>query len=348
MAERSLRIGLVAPVAQPVPPPRSGSIETLTALLADGLVERGHEVTLFATGGSSTRARLHSIYQRGYLENPALWPWEMCELFNLAAALELADSFDVLHYQAEYAPLSLAFSALSRVPLIHTVHHLPSPPEVAVWSRYSRAPFIAVSQAQADALTGLNVVGVVHHAVQTDAYAFRADPEDYLLFLGRFTEGKGVLAAIDVARRTGHRLLIAAAENDYYREQVVPLVDGRQIVYAGEVSQAEKVSLLGGARALVYPVQAGESFGLVLAEAAACGTPAAALRCGAVAEIVEDGVTGVTFDTIEAMIDGLPGVLSLDRARIRQRAVARFGVDRMVDEYAAVYAALATKPVVGA
>ena len=212
-----------------------------------------------------------------------------------------------------------------------------------------------------DPVCGMEVDGArggaasgTHHGVtyyfcsRACADAFRADPEDYLLFLGRFTEGKGVLAAIDVARRTGHRLLIAAAENDYYREQVVPLVDGRQIVYAGEVSQAEKVSLLGGARALVYPVQAGESFGLVLAEAAACGTPAAALRCGAVAEIVEDGVTGVTFDTIEAMIDGLPGVLSLDRARIRQRAVARFGVDRMVDEYAAVYAALATKPVVGA
>jgi glycosyltransferase involved in cell wall biosynthesis len=347
-APRPLRIGLVAPVAQPVPPPRSGSIETLTALLADGLVDRGHEVTLFATAASSTRARLHAIYERGYLEDAALWPWEMCELFNVAAALDQADGFDVVHCQAEYAPLSLAFSALSRVPLIHTVHHLPSPSEVRVWRRYPAAPFIAVSQAQARALTGLTVAGVVHHAVATDAYRFRAEPEDYLLFLGRFTAGKGVLAAIEVARRAGRRLLLAAAENEYYRQHVAPLVDGKEIVYTGEVAQPKKVALLGGARALIYPVQAAESFGLVLAEAAACGTPAAALRCGAVDEIIEDGVTGGVFESVEALVEGLPRVLALDRARIREQAVARFGVDRMVEEYASLYETLASRPAVGA
>jgi glycosyltransferase involved in cell wall biosynthesis len=337
---RPLRIALVAPVAQPVPPPRSGSIETLTALLADGLVTRGHDVTLFATGGSMTRARLHAVYDKGYLENASLWPWELCELFNLAAALEQAASFDIVHAHAEYAPLSLAFSRLVRVPLVHTVHHLPSPPEAALWSRYATAPFIAVSHEQARALAGLRVAGVVHHAVETDAYLFREAPEDYLLFLGRFTEGKGVLAAIDVAKRSGHRLLIAAAENDYYREQVAPLVDGRQVVYTGEVPQGEKVALLGGARALVYPVQAGESFGLVLAEAAACGTPVAALRCGAVSEIVEDDVTGMVFDSVDDLVTGLPRVLALDRRAIRARAVTRFGVDRMVEGHLALYAAL--------
>jgi glycosyltransferase involved in cell wall biosynthesis len=339
-----LRVALVAPVAQPVPPPRSGSIETLTALLADGLVARGHDVTLFATGGSSTRARLHAVYPRGYLEDPTLWPWEMCELFNLSAALEQAEAFDVVHYQAEYAPLSLAFSRLAPVALVHTVHHLPTPTEVALWSRYPSAPFIAVSQEQARAMRGLTIAGVVHHAVETDAYAFRAAPDDYLLFLGRFTEGKGVLAAIEIARRTEHRIVLAAAENDYFRQYVAPLVDGRQVIYAGEVSHEDKVALLGGARALVYPVHTGESFGLVLAEAAACGTPVAALRCGAVGEIVEDDVTGVAFESIEALVTGLPRVLTLDRGRIRTRAVARFGVDRMVDEYAALYFSLARRP----
>lgn len=338
---RALRIALVAPVAQPVPPPKSGSIETLTALLADGLVARGHDVTLFATGASATRARLHATYPLGYLENPTLWPWEMCELFNIAAAVERGASFDVVHCQAEYAPLALAFSEVAQVPLVHTVHHLPSPSEAALWARYPAAPFIAVSRAQAEAMPGLNVAGIVHHAVETGAYAFRAQPDDYLLFLGRFTEGKGVLAAIDIAVQTGHRLLLAAAENDYYRQHVLARVDGQQVRYVGEVSHAEKVALLGGAMALLYPLQSGESFGLVLAEAAACGTPVAALRAGAVAEIVEDEVTGAAFDTVAALAAGLPRVLALDRARIRQRAVTRFGVDRMVDEYAALYAALA-------
>jgi glycosyltransferase involved in cell wall biosynthesis len=310
---RRLRIALVAPVAQPVPPPRSGSIETLTALLANRLVDRGHEVTLFATGGSATRARLHAVYEKGYLEDPALWPWELCELFNLAAAVEQAASFDLIHAHAEYAPLSLAFSGLSRVPLVHTVHHQPSPPEAALWSRYATAPFIAVSHEQARALAGLHVAGVVHHAVDVDAYAFRAEPDDYLLFLGRFTEGKGVLAAIEVARRAGLRLLLAAAENDYYRQHVAPLVDGQQIQYVGEVSHRDKVALLGGARALIYPVQAAEPFGLVLAEAGVCGTPVAAL----------------------------PPVLALDRTLVRASAARRFGADRMVDGYVALYAALA-------
>ena len=142
-----------------------------------------------------------------------------------------------------------------------------------------------MSHEQARALAGLNVLGTIHHAVDTEAYTFQAVPDDYLLFLGRFTEGKGVLQAIEVARRTGHRLMLAAKENDYYREHVAPLVDGAQVIYAGEVRHAEKVALLGGARALLYPVQSGESFGLVLAEAAACGTPIAALRRGAVSEL---------------------------------------------------------------
>ena len=147
-----LRIALVAPVAQPVPPPRSGSIEILTALLADGLVARGHEVTLFATGGSSTRARLHAVYPHGYLEDPSLWPWELCEVFNISAAIERARSFDLIHCQAEYAPLALGFAELCPAPLVHTVHHLPNTSEAALWSRYPNAPFIAVSATQAEAI----------------------------------------------------------------------------------------------------------------------------------------------------------------------------------------------------
>ena len=339
MASR-LRIALVAPVAQPVPPPRSGSIEALTAILADGLVDRGCDVTLFATGASSTRARLHAVYERGYLEDPTLWPWELCELFNLAAAVERAAAFDLIHYQAEYAPLSLAYAGLSPVPLLQTVHHLPSPAEVAQWSRYPQAPFVAVSHEQARALAGLNVVGTIHHAVDTDAYTFQAVPGDYLLFLGRFTEGKGVLQAIELARRTGHRLMLAAKENDYYREHVARLVDGRQVIYVGEVRHAEKVALLGGARALLYPVQSGESFGLVLAEAAACGTPIAALRRGAVSELVDE-VTGEAFDSLDALVAGLPRVLALDRAAVRARAVERFGIPRMIDAYLTLYRGVA-------
>ena len=342
--DRPLRIAQVAPVSTSVPPPRSGSIETMTALLTNGLVSRGHDVTLFATGTSRTKAKLHAIYRLGYAEDESLWPWELCELFNLAAAVEQAGSFDVIHHQAEYYPMSLAYSRVSPTPILQTLHHSPVPSEVALWSRYPEAPFVAVSDAQRRLLSGLNVVATVHHAIDTEAFAFTSDPEDYLLFFGRFTEGKGVLQAIDAARRVGMRLLLAAAENEYYRDEVAPLVDQRTVVYVGEVDRAAAVKLLGRARALLYPVQEGEPFGLVLAEAASCGTPVAALDRGAVREIVDEGITGGVFDSLDALVDGLPRVLALDRRRVRARAVERFGVDRMVDAYVSVYSQLVGVP----
>ena len=338
-----IRIAVVGPVAQSIPPTRSGSVETVTALLTDGLVARGHEVTLFATGSSTTTARLHPSFPLGYHEDASLWPWELCELFNLAAAVERAAEFDVIHYQAVFAPISLAFTRLSPTPVLLTLHHAPTPPEVALWSRYPQAPFVAISAVQKRLLAGLNVVATIHHAVDTAAFVLHPQPEDYLVFLGRFTEGKGVLEAIDVARRAGVRLVLAAAENDYFYNVIAPMVDGQQVVYAGEVDLAEKVTLLGGARALLYPVQSSEPFGLVMVEAMACGTPVAALRCGAVDELVDDGVTGGIFDSLDALVDGLPRVLALDRSGVRSRAVERFGPDRMVEAHVEGYSRLVTE-----
>jgi glycosyltransferase involved in cell wall biosynthesis len=177
----------------------------------------------------------------------------------------------------------------------------------------------------------------VLHGIDTANFTFREKPDDYLLFLGRFTEGKGVLQAIEIAKRAGMRLILAAAEDEYYREKVAPHVDGSRIVYQGEADYPTKVRLYGGARALLYPIQAREPFGLVLAEAMACGTPVAALDKGAVREVVDEGITGMVFDNLEQMTNELPRVFALDRRRVRERAVERFGVDRMVNEYVGVY-----------
>ena len=332
-----LRVALVGPVAQSIPPARSGSVETATAMLADGLVARGHDVTLFAAASSTTAARLHAVFDDGYNRDTDLWPWELCELFNLAAAIERAPAFDLIHYQAEYAPLSLAWTRMSPVPVVQTVHHLPSPPEVALWSRYPEAPFVAVSRAQADLLAGLDVAGVIHHAVDPDVFGYGAAPGDYLLFLGRFTAEKGVLQAIEVARRTGHRLVLAAADNEYFRSAVAPLVDGDRVAYAGEADLEAKVALLQGARALLYPLQTAESFGLVLIEAMMCGTPVAALDRGAVRELVDEGRTGHAYGSLDALAAGLDHVLALDRRRVRARALERFRPQRMVDAHVDAY-----------
>jgi len=332
-----LRIAHVAPVATTIPPPKSGSVETMAALLTDGLVAQGHDVTLFATGDSKTHARLSALYPHGYWHDPNMWPWELYEMLNLAAAVERAAEFDVIHYEAAYYPISLAFTRLSPTPIVQTLHHSPSAAELKLWSRYPDARFVAISNEQARLLSGVSVVATVLHGIDTKNFTFRAKPDDYLLFLGRFTEGKGVLQAIEIAKRVGMRLILAAAEEQYYRDKVAPHVDGRRIVYFGEADFAAKVRLYGGARALLYPIQSREPFGLVLAEAMACGTPVAALDRGAVREVVDDGVTGVVFRDLDQMAKGLPNVFALDRARVRERAVARFGVERMVDGYVDAY-----------
>jgi len=332
-----MRIAHIAPVATTIPPPKSGSVETMTSLLTEGLVSRGHDVTLYATADSKTTARLNAIYPHGYWHDEHMWPWELYEMLNLAAAVERSAEYDIIHYEAAYYPMSLAFTRLSPTPIVQTLHHSPSAAEVKLWSRYPEAPFVAISNEQARLLAGLNVLDTVLHGIDTDNFTFEAKPDDYLLFLGRFTEGKGVLQAIEIAKRTGMRLILAAAEGEYYREKIAPHVDGRNIVYYGEADFAAKVKLYGGARALLYPIQASEPFGLVLAEAMACGTPVAALDRGAVREVVDEGITGMVFQDLEQMTNDLPRVFDLDRRRVREQAVARFGVARMVNEYIAVY-----------
>jgi glycosyltransferase involved in cell wall biosynthesis len=336
-----MRIAHIGPVATTIPPPKSGSVEMMTSLLTEGLVARGHDVTLFATGDSTTTATLHAIYPHGYWHDENMWPWELYEMLNLAAAVERARDFDIIHYEAAYYPMSLAFVRLSSTPILQTLHHSPSRAEVGLWSKYPEAPFVAISNEQARLLSGVNLVATVLHGIDVDRFTFEETPGDYLLFLGRFTEGKGVLQAIEIAKRVGMRLIMAAAEEDYYREKVAPHVDGSQIVYFGEADHRAKVKLYGGARALLYPIQAAEPFGLVLAEAMACGTPVAALDRGAVREVVDDGITGVVFANLDDMAQGLPRVLQLNRRLVREHAVTRFGAARMVDEYVAVYQQLA-------
>jgi glycosyltransferase involved in cell wall biosynthesis len=334
---RPLRIAHVGPVATSVPPPLSGSVQEMTSLLTEGLVARGHDVTLFATGDSTTTARLFATFDRGYWDDRDMWPWELYEMLNLAAAVERAADFDIIHYEATYYPISLAFTNLVTVPLLQTVHHAPSAAEVNLWARYPGARFVAISRNQARLLSDVTVVGTVLHAVDTARFTFRASPDDYLLYIGRFTEGKGVLDAIEIAKRLHMRLILAGPDDPYYRDAVAPHVDGDRVVYRGEADFDTKVTLYGGARALLYPVREGEPFGLVMAEAMACGTPVAALDRGAVQEVVDDGLTGAVFESVDQMVSDPNRVLGLDRRVVREQAVVRFGVDRMVDEYVDVY-----------
>src|SRR5207244_2113337 len=171
----------VVPVATTVPPQKSGSVEMMASLLTEGLVGRGHDVTLFATGDSKTAATLAAIFPEGYWHDLSMWPWELCEILNLAAAVERASEFDIIHYEAGYYPMSLAFTRLSRTPIIQTLHHSPSSAEIKLWSRYPEAPFVAISNEQARLLDGLTIVSTVLHGIDTDNFIYREKPDDYLL-----------------------------------------------------------------------------------------------------------------------------------------------------------------------
>jgi glycosyltransferase involved in cell wall biosynthesis len=334
---RKLRIAQIAPIATSIPPPKSGSVELMTSLLTEGLVKLGHDVTLFATGDSITEAKLHSLYPKGYWDDIDMYPWEFYEMTNVSAACEIAENFDIIHYQAAYYPMSLAFFRLVKTPFLQTVHHYPDADEVRLWNRFPEANFVAISECQKVQLQGVNCVGTVYHGIETEKFTFREKPENYILFLGRFTEGKGVLQAIEVAKRLEIQLLLAAPEDDYYHESVKQHIDGELIRYVGEVDSAERDRLLGGAIALIYPVQVGEPFGLVLVEAMACGTPVLALDKGAVSEIVVNGLNGYRVETLDEMVSIFPKVIEIDRRKVRDFAVERFDVMRMVGDYVKVY-----------
>jgi glycosyltransferase involved in cell wall biosynthesis len=288
---------------------------------------------------------LHATFERGYVDEPNnMWPWEMAELLNVAAACERHQSFDVIHYQGAYFPISIAYSRLVPVPIVQSLHHQPHPSQLRLLREYPEAHYIAISQHQAQALHGIGNVTVIPHGLDTHSFPFAVQPDDYLAFLGRFTPGKGALAAIEVARRTGTRLLMAARESQHYHQHIAQHVDGKHIQYLGELDFDAKTRLLARAKALLYPLQEAEPFGLVLVEAMACGTPVAALRCGAVPELVVDGINGYVFDTLEELVHGLPQVQALDRNLVRAHAQQHFDASAMVEAHEQLYQSLLRRP----
>jgi glycosyltransferase involved in cell wall biosynthesis len=344
-ARGPLRIAQIAPVAGSVRPGRGDSIEQLVGLLCEGLVGRGHDVTLYATGDSVTSARLRSLRPRGYDDDEDAWDWQFAEAMHAASAFACADDHDVIH--AHDLNFALPFAGLVDTPVIET-QHVDSSPEVrAAQNGCPGLHLVAASEHQRGMLGDGVDVTVINHGVDVAAFPFSPVAGDYLLFLGRMLLDKGPLEAIRVAQAASMPIVLAGPLVEGHELDLEAVLDGERVRHVGPVDHAARDALLAGAGALLFTVTGAEPFGLVMVEAMACGTPVLATALGAVPEIVEHGVTGFTAPRWEDLGAQVEAALALDRRKIRARAERRFDARRMVDEYEELYYRVAGAPRAG-
>ena len=335
-----MRIAQLAPLAESVPPKLYGGTERVIAWLVDELVELGHDVTLFASGDSKTKGKLHAVWPRALrLGRKGADPNAACALL-IEAIAERAGEFDVIHSHIDWLPLPV----LSRtgVPFLTTMHgrlDLPCLPEVI--GVFADAPFVSISADQRRPLPEANWIATIQHGLPKDLFRPSYEPGSYLAFLGRLTADKGPEDAIRIARAARMPLRIAAkiprAETAYFKNKLEPNIDGQTVQLVGEVDDAKKQPFLADAAGLLFPIDWPEPFGLVMIEAMACGTPVIAYGSGSVPEVVEDGVTGFIVDGKEQAIRAVKELGRLDRRVVRARFEERFAASRMAHEYETRY-----------
>ena len=334
-----MRIAQLAPLQESVPPAAYGGTERIVSWLTEELVHRGHDVTLFASGDSRTAARLVPVVPHA-LRPAAVRDYQPATMLSVARAFERAEEFDVIHAHLDVPAVPAA--RLVETPVVFTMHgRLDLPWLRPLVDAYPDLNLVSISDNQRRLLPAWHWLGTVYTGIPLQEYTFQPRGGDYLAFLGRLSPEKGVEDAIAVARLTGIPLKLAAkldpADEDYYATRLEPLLRDPLVEYIGEVGQEEKDAFLGRARALLFPIRWPEPFGLVMAEALACGTPVIAGRFGSVPEVIEDGVSGFLCDSVEEMALAVERLDELDRATCRARVAERFSVARMADGYEACY-----------
>ncbi|GAA4590682.1 glycosyltransferase involved in cell wall biosynthesis [Actinoplanes octamycinicus] len=328
-----MKVALLGPIAWRTPPLHYGPWELITSLLAEGLTERGVDVTLFATLDSVTKATLDGVVPTGYEESDEI-DGRVWEAIHVSHALERSGEFDLIHNHLDWLPL--AFSAHCAAPMLTTVHGFSG---ANILPAYRRAKSLFVSISDSDRSPDLDYLATVHHGVDLDGLPFHPDGGDDLILFGRIHPDKGTDLAIEIARRAGRRLVICGIVQDraFFEAEVEPLIDGERVVYLGSVGPEERGAILGSGAALLHPIRFAEPFGLSVVESMACGTPVIAYRKGSMPEVVDEGVTGRLVDSVEGAVAAVEGIGSLDRGVCSARARERFSAARMVDEYLAIY-----------
>ncbi|RKY39277.1 MAG: glycosyltransferase family 4 protein [Candidatus Omnitrophota bacterium] len=328
------KIAILSPCAWRTPPRTYGAWETVASNITEGLVERGWDVTLFATKDSITKAKLDAVVERGYEEDRSLDP-DVCRALHISNLFEKAEEFDLIHNHYDYYPLT--YSRLVSTPMLTTIHGFSSTKILAVYRKYKDAYYVSISDA--DRAPGLNYLATIYNGIRLSDFTFYEQGGEELIFLGRIHPDKGLDLAIEVARRSGRPLSIAGIiqDKEYFEKKVEPFIDGRNIKFIGPVGPKERNELFKNAYALLHLNTIPERFGLVMVEAMACGVPVIAMNLGSCQEVIVDGETGILVHNTEEAIKALERVPSISRYQCRQRVEEKFTLEHMVCEYEKVY-----------
>ncbi len=339
-----MRIAQVAPLYESVPPKLYGGTERVVSWLTEELVAQGHEVTLFASGDSLTTARLIPVCPQALRLNSHCVDQLAHHIYLLERVLREKDEFDLIHFHVDY--LHFPLSRSHALPQVSTLHgRLDIPDLIPLYREFSEMPLISISDSQRGPLSWANWQGTVHHGLPEDSFEPSFGPGEYLAFLGRVSPEKGLDHAIEIAKRSGIPLKIAAkidrADRDFFEVRIKPLLDHGLVEYIGEIREHEKNEFLGGAAALLFPINWEEPFGIVMIEAMACGVPVIAYPRGSVAEIIEDGTSGRLVHDIDSAVEAVARLSELDRYVCRCRFEERFTAKRMAEDYLTIYQGLA-------
>jgi glycosyltransferase involved in cell wall biosynthesis len=337
MREPSKRVAVLSPIAWRTPPRQYGAWETVASNITEGLAARGWDVTLFASRDSVTRAHLHAVVDKGYEEDSTVDP-KVAEYLHISEAFEHAGEFDLIH--SHYDFMALTYTRLIRTPVLTTIHGFSSPKIMPIYHKYDDGYFVSVSDS--DRATGLNYLATVYNGIDLSLYPLQDSGGQDLIFLGRIHPDKGVHLAIEVARQSGMRLIIAGIVQDetYFRKHIKPHLDDQNILYIGPVDVKGKNELFARARALLHMNTIPERFGLVLVEANAAGVPIIAMDLGSCREVIKDGETGFLVDNVAEAVRALGRIPEIDRRACRSRVRQHFSIDTMVEGYERVYSTI--------
>lgn len=330
-----MKVAVLAPIAWRTPPEKYGPWEQVASNIAEGLIDVGIDVTLFATENSHTKGKLESISPTAYAEDQTIDP-KVWECLHISHAMGQASKFDIIHNNFDFLPLT--YSRLIQTPMVTTIHGFSSQKIIPVYKEYNNNNFY-VSISNSDRSPELDYVATVYNGIDSKDFTFNDNPENYLLFFGRIHPEKGTYESIQIAKKANMKLIISGLIQDeaYFEEKVKPFINDEDIIYVGNSGSTERDKLLGEATALLHPISFDEPFGLSVAEAMLCGTPVVAFRRGSMPELIDHAKTGFLVSTIDDAVEAITRIESIDRKHCHKWAIENFSLQKMVKGYVDVY-----------